>query len=566
MLPRLLAPGLLFLASLAAGGSPLAARELFIQRFHADILVAADGSITVTENITVRFVGSWNGIFRNIPVQYTIGPGLNYTYFLDLKGITDDAGAPLEYESKRERHYRVLKIWVPGAADATRTVVIRYRVKNGLRFFDTHDELYWNITGDEWEMPIEAASATITLPPGVTGVRAVAYTGPYGSREQAAEIQLTERDVHVRATRPFGFREGLTVAVGWAPGVVRRPTLAARTGLFFYANWAFVLPLLAFGLMLRRWYVRGRDPRLRPIAAQYEPPDQLTPAELGALIDESADPRDITATIVDLAVRGYLTIQDTGDDDYELRRARPEAEWNELQPHERQLLEGLFRHGAGSSVRVSDLKDEFYKELSGIRDRIYDRLTARGYYQKRPDRVRTRYIALALVVGVLAAVAGGTLSSKLGQLPWSALMAAGITALIIGVIGWNMPAKTAKGARALEGVLGFEEFLSRVEKDRMQRLELTPELFEKYLPYAMALRVERKWARAFETICREPPRWYQGTHFGTFSTGGFVRDLGSMSSTTASAMTSSPRSAGGSGFGGGGGSGGGGGGGGGGGF
>jgi hypothetical protein len=149
---------------LFAFAAPAAARSLVIESFEADILVHADGTLDVTEVLRPRFTGSWNGIFRTIPVEYRHPMGFNYTLFLEVQSATDNQRTPLKFTVSRQRHYKKVKIWVPGARDTTRTVILRYRVKNGLRFFEEHDELYWNVTGDEWEVPIESARATITLP------------------------------------------------------------------------------------------------------------------------------------------------------------------------------------------------------------------------------------------------------------------------------------------------------------------------------------------------------------------------------------------------------------------
>ena len=133
---------LLVLVLMLAAAAPSAAeRTLVIESFTATVSVGTDGAIDVAETIRPRFTGSWNGIFRTIPVTYTTPQGFKYELRLEVQSITDDAGRELKFESSRERHYRKLKIWVPGAHDATRTVVIRYRVTNGLKFFEDHDEL-----------------------------------------------------------------------------------------------------------------------------------------------------------------------------------------------------------------------------------------------------------------------------------------------------------------------------------------------------------------------------------------------------------------------------------------
>src|SRR5574341_729000 len=559
---------LLFSLLLVTTAAPaFAARSLVIQQFDAEILVNPNASIDVIETIRTQFTGSWNGIYRTIPVEYRTPQGFNYSLLLDLTSVTDDAGIALRHQQSRERHYLKYKIWVPGADNATRTVILKYHVKNGLKFFEDHDELYWNITGDEWEVPIRSATARISLPPGVSGLRAVAFTGGYGSREQAARITLGESEVSFRTTRGLNFREGLTVAVAWNPGVIHRPSRLQQVTWFLRSNWQtlllFSIPLGVFALMFWLWVTRGRDPRRQPIAPQYEPPDGLTPAELGTLADNSPDMRDISATLVDLAVRSYILIQEKEESkllglrttkDYVFHLRKQEAEWKDLQAHERALLDSLFAGGHRTAVELSDLENSFYKELPGIRDRIFERLLQRRYYARRPDKVRQAYLITGAVVAFLTLWGGGFLTAIFKLASFGAIAATGIvSAAIIFGFGWVMPARTYRGTRTLEGILGFEEFLSRVEGDRLQRMVKTPEMFEKFLPYAMALGVEKSWARAFEGIYKQAPDWYRGTHFDGFSSRSFVSNLSSMSGAAASAMASSPRSSGGSAFGGGGG-------------
>ena len=283
-----------------------AQRSLAIERFDAAIAVNRDGSVDVTETITAKFTGSWNGIYRTVPVEYHTPQGFNWTLRLELLGATGSDGQALEVDRERERHYVKYKIWVPGAEDATRAVVLRYRAKNGLRFFEDHDELYWNVTGDEWDVPIEVASARIELPAGATGVRAIAFNGAYGSTAQDADVVIDGTAVRVTMPKPLGFHEGLTAVVGWDKGLVAEPTDTDRALGFLASNWPLGIPVLVLLGMVGLWRRVGRDPSRLPVAVQYEVPGSLTPAEAGTLMDESADMRDITATVVDLAVRGSL--------------------------------------------------------------------------------------------------------------------------------------------------------------------------------------------------------------------------------------------------------------------
>src|SRR6267142_2465111 len=162
---------ILLLALFSLFASAAGARELRIEKFDSKIVVSPKGVIDVTETIQVQFIGSWNGLYREIPVEYVSPQGLNYTIFFNVKRVTAENGHSLKFESSRERHYRKLKIYVPEAQDSRRTIIIEYSVSDALRFFEDHDELYWNVTGDEWDVPIQAARARVVLPEGTTGIR-----------------------------------------------------------------------------------------------------------------------------------------------------------------------------------------------------------------------------------------------------------------------------------------------------------------------------------------------------------------------------------------------------------
>jgi uncharacterized membrane protein len=553
-----------FLALLFLSICGVSARELEIQNFHADVQVSPDGSINVTEKIQVHFIGSWQGLYRSIPIEYVTPQGFNYTLFVDVKRVTDEDGRTLKFDSSRERHYRKLKIYVPGAFNATRTISIEYSVADGLRFFEDHDEIYWNVTGDLWDYPIQSASATIELPAGTTNVRANQFTGGYGSRAQDADVQVSGSDVQVHTRNSLRFHEGLTIAVAFDKGFVKAPTAFDKFSLFIRSNWPLLLPVAALLLMFYLWWTRGRDPRLRPITAQYEPPSQLTPGECGTLIDDSASMRDITASIVDLAVRGFMVIEEHDktsmlglkhDKDFNFILSKDRSAWSALKPHEQVLLNGIFSAGTvGETVPMSSLQNRFYKNLAELKSRIFESLVSLGYYRRRPDSVRSFYIGVGFVVGVVMVWGGGALGGALGMPAQTFIIAGILTGIIVCAFGWFMPAHTEAGTRAVEGILGFEDFLAHVESDRFNRMIKTPQMFEKFLPFAMALGVEKNWSKAFEGIMTEPPGWYRGGVYGpNFYPWVFTTNLNYMSTQAGSVMASAPRSSGGSGFGGGGG-------------
>jgi len=421
-------------------------------------------------------------------------------------------------------------------------------------------------------VPIDAAEAAVTVLGGdrALDLRTGCFTGVRGSRETACRAAAVRNGATYVATRPFRPGEGLTVVLGWDKGVVRQPS-AWKTALFrlnLTQNWVFVLPLLALGYMTTLWYRKGRDPATGdPLVVAYEPPEEggrpLLPAEIGALIDEKLDPRDITASVVDLAVKGYMTIEETKSPglifhktDYTLRKAKEPEE--SLPPFERLLLERIFQ-GRGREVGVSELKLSFYRYLDELKGAAFDGLTTMKCFAAAPSAIKTRYLragALLLLGAVPVAAIGQKLLGDPAPLAPVAIVICGIVVLAFAII---MPVKTIKGVKVLERIRGFEEFLMRAEKDRLERIN-DPRLFEKYLPYAIALGVSDRWAKAFEGIYQEPPAWYASEGgIARFRPASFHHSLDTALSTLSGAMYSAPRSSG-SGFSGGGSSGGGGGG------
>jgi uncharacterized membrane protein len=265
---------------------------------------------------------------------------------------------------------------------------------------------------------------------------------------------------------------------------------------------------------------------------------------------------DITATLVDLAVRGYIHITELTEEhlfglsrstDYQLDIIKPRATWKDLKPHERAYLEALSEAAPsdGYKVKVSELKNRFYKSLPEIRNAIYDSLVSAEYYITRPDKVQGKWRGLAVLFTIVT-IGFSILSLKLAWVFVSpaSLIVAGVAGMLTLVIfAQIMPARTIAGAGAREATLGFKEFLGRVEGERFKQMITTPEMFERYLPYAMAFGVEEKWAKAFENIYREPPDWYSGST-GNFSASSFSHSIGSMSSAASSSMSSSPSSSG----------------------
>lgn len=555
-------------------------RAVCFQRVAAEYNILRRGDVMVTESLTVRFAGQWNGVERMLRERATAhdlrsasergaGGSTGYRHVdIDVLGATDAAGNELRTETEASGNTIAVRVWVPGAKDVTRTVVLRYRISDGVTFFAEHDEFYWNVWGSESTARVAGVTTRIIPPEGTTGLRTTAFAGASGSSERNAVARIDGPVAVASTTAPLGPGLGFTVAVGWDAGIVERPgpTEALFDWLRLYGS--FALPLLALGIMWSTWKRRGKDPAMLPIVTRYRPPTDLTPGEVGTLLDERADMRDVTATLVDLAVHGHLRIEETegrkilgmefGEDYRFVRVTQPGA--GPTRSHELMLMNALF--GGRDQVDLSDLKNEFYKDLPDIREAMMDSLTAHGVYTRRPDRIRAGWVVgafLSIFVLSPALVAAQAALVAIMMVPV-------LTALPIGIFGWLMPARTVKGTRIIERLRGFREFLSRVDGDRLRRMKIDPSDFERILPFAMALGVEKQWGEAFEGLAQEPPRWYHSTSGRRFHPGLFASNLSRMSTATAQTMASSPGGSGGSGFGGGGSVGGGGGGGGGGGF
>lgn len=528
-----------------------------VSDFKDTISISPDGSALVSEKISVVFVGQWHGIHRTIPVEYPGPNGTNYTLFLKVLGVTDEEGDKLKYDSSKSGAYRDLKIYIPDAVDATRVVNIDYSVRNGVRSFDDYEEFYWNVTGNDWPVSIDHASAFVTLPETAAGgLRAQAFTGAYGSKQTDADAQVNAADVSVETTHKLPARGGLTIDIYIPPGAVKAPSSFTKFCWFLGSNPILFLPLLTLAVMFGLWHTVGRDPDPGlSVAPQYNPPQGMTPAEAGTLLDDSIHPRDITSTIVDLAVRGYIKIEEKVDTflvfhhkDYVLHNLKGATGWGpELAPHERVMMENIFVGGA-SETTLSSLKNRFYTAIPAIRTDIMSSLKNKGVYSLDPESANgysiVAAVAIALLVVAVQVLGWMNLFYSVPLLIVSVL----VSALIWWLFARQMTAKTLTGARLHIAVLGFQEFMNRVDKDRIQRMP--PNTFEKFLPYAMALGVEHHWAQAFEGIVKDPPTWYVSPNGYTgFTALYFASSMHSMATDMHQVFVSSPRaSSGGSGF------------------
>ena len=539
--------------------------------FHSDIRVFPDGMIEVTETIKVRAEGDRirRGIYRDFPVEYRDRFGNRYEIALEPLAVMRNDRPEAFHTQRMQRDIRTYfgqsdRYIEPGI----HTYRFRYRANRMLGFFEEHDELYWNVTGFDWAFPIDAASATVRLefdaPRDALIVEA--YTGPMGARAQDYSRYLdAEGDVHFSANGPLSALNGLTIVVGWPKGYVEAPSWLQRAAWLLADNANLLVALAGLGLMLAYyvpvWRKHGKDPVPGVIVTRYEPPAGFSPASLRYIRQMYYDDKVMTAAVVNLAVKGYLHIEESGGSHW-LRKV--DATWLRpaLAAGERELYEGLFADGD-----VIELDDKNHEVLGAARKAHLASLEA----DYKPQYFRTNLILN--LPAILIAIGATVTAIVIGRGPTAYVIAA-ITLMFVVLLVFAilMRRPTMRGRKLLDELLGFKDYLEIAEKDEMNLRnppEKTPDLFEAYLPFALALGVEQQGSERFAAVLaaiREPggysPSWYSG-HWNSSRLSSTTRSLSSGLNAAIRSSVSPPGSSsggGGGGFSGGGGGGGGGGG------
>jgi len=533
-----------------------------IDEFNVDISLAQDSNFLVTEEIVYNFGNEQHhGIYRDIPYSYKRS-GSKYNVRLKVLAVVNEEGKAWSYTVSKIGGKMKVKIGDPDVyVTGIKIYRITYEVKRAINYFDDHDELYWNVTGDEWLVSIESATVSINLPKAVEkdDIQLACYTGSFGSTEQACSGRIvSDTEIFFTTDDELFTSEGLTIVIGLPKGILVKPGAWQQVQWFLADNWSIAIPILVLFFMFYLWYTRGRDPRVRStIIPYYEPPDKMPVGELGTIIDEKADLKDISATIIQLAIKGYLKIKEIEKKklfgkgrDYELIKLK-EAD-KHLQEYEKKIFKGVFN--AGQTRTVSSMKNKFYVHLKKIKKALYELVVLDGYFSTNPEKVRQKYLVLSIIVipiGVIILIVLGN-------------VVAGISTALAGVIAIvfsrYMPRKTKKGAEVHKQILGFKWFLSVTETERLKFHNApakSPKEFEEFLPYAMVLGVEKEWADQFKDMYVTPPEWYEGQLGTAFGAWYLASSLGLMSSNLNSAMVTAPQGTstagfGGSGFGGGG--------------
>ena len=551
----------LALAVLAAPARAQAFEQILDYR--VDLQIEAAGTLLVTEQIAYDFgTEERHGIFRDVPVRFGYDDRRDRVYPLEVQEVSGSRGTPLQYALEDVDSMLRIRIGDPDQTITGRhDYSIVYRVEGTLNGFPDHDELYWNAIGADWEVPIEHASVTVTAPAAIS--RVACYAGPVGSTRSCGS---SEADGPTAAFGPSGLdpNEGLTVVVGFPTGAVPapRPILEERWSLTRRLARAFsVTPgtlamaggVLVVVLVVLGWLfgITGRNRRrgaaLGSVAGgvQSVPPEGIRPAQAGLLVDEVVNPMVISATVVDLAVRGYVRIEedpareDWEQPDWRLVKLKPAD--NALLEYERRLLNGLFatshRHtDDAEAVWLSELHKDFYHRFNSVRSSLYRDALKRRWFTEQPEKVRERWFTRGVGVTVL----GVAVAALVVWLTSYGLMA--IPILLAGPVlmvgAKRMPRHTSVGAELLRRVNGFRAYLAAAGADRPGPTQ-DPDQFSPYLPYAIVFGLTDQWTGALALV-GAPPRtpWYASRR--PYAPHQFRQRMHHFSSSSAETLTASP--------------------------
>lgn len=559
-----------------------------INNFNTNITIQKDGSIFVNENIIYNFGSNQkHGIFRDIPLTAVNGPQLN----ISVSGVSDETGQLYQYTASIANNVLQIKIGDPNALiSGIKTYVIHYQVYNAIRTFNDHDELYWNVTGNQWPVIIQNATASVILPDAsILNAKMDCFTGPQGSKQKNCDFSQRGASINYSTIQPLNVNEGLTFVLGVPLGYIRNtyvsPPQTHTTNTFTLGKSLIILylflPVIVIILLILNSFVYGtkvakpkpvipRELKSQPVVVEYNPPDDLPPIEIGALLDRRVDITDISSVIIDLAVRGYIKIRYTVQEirfwldkkDFDLIKLKNGADL--VHPADKIIFEILF--SGRDSVKLSDLKEQkttFQSDIKKIQEYTEQHLYGEGYFDQsvkdKFKKIKT-YLSITFIVlfiGIIGIFMSGTFLNGFEAV--FIILFMGIVSIFFVIITRLVNKLTSQGLFILGKILGFREFLQLTEKDKLRLLnapELQPEMFEKFLPYAMVLGVEDKWAQKFEGIYNTIPNWYEDSTASSFNSYMLARNLTLFNSSFNQVFNiTSPQSS--SGFGGGGSSGGG---------
>ncbi len=505
-------------------------RSWEFEKFDVAIQINKDASFDVAETQTINFQGNFHFITRNILKR-------RLDKITDIKVVDEDGDKMQDatYSVSENSSYYVIRVDFD-VTDRVKTFVFQYKVWGGIGYFSDYDELYWNAVSAEREVPIKSSEVKVTLPEEIA--KSQLKQGVYTDAKEHSEKILDGKTFFWKSEN-LPANSNFTIVSGFPKDVVDEPFTKSATFNLLVKMISFGGVVLVFVMMFMLWFFKGRDKgKRKTIIAEYDPPDKLMPGEMGLLVREKFQNKFIAATLINLAIRGYLKIIEKEkkglfgkDKDYSFERLGKKD--TDLKQYEELLLEGIF--DGKNKVNLEDLENKFYREVAEIESALYQDINKHQYFFADPKKVRAAYRSFAglLAFGGLAIIFWASFLSK-GFLGVAMITAA----IIVFLFGRKMPARTKTGSLAYEHAVGFKEYLYTVERYRLQKL--TPATFEKFLPYAMIFNVEKEWAGKFKNIYKDrTPNWYVSSD-GTFSAIILANSLSSLNDSFMSTAVSKP--------------------------
>ncbi len=539
-----------------------------ISSFHSDIVINSDGTVNVTEAIQYYFPFSRHGIFREIPLTKTNQDGKAFRMQVSNISVTDELGRSYMFQDNSASAGIYLKIGDPNATiTGTHVYVISYTLSGALTYFSDHDEIYWNVTGNGWEVPINESSVSITLPYDDSldsAVSSLCYVGHIGSTEHGCTFAPyfsgpTMNIVEATADRQLATGEGLTIVTSFPSGLVEvlEPVRdfsglwETIIGILIFIGWLIFYILLPAFLFFRIWPKLKKQPNEKKVvAAWFDPPKtdsgrSLTAGEVGVLYDKRGDIRDITATLIQIAQKGFLKI--TSEEGgvfikkpkFSLVKVR-EWEESDLLEYEKYLLDSIFKGADVVSLESLGKRVGFATKLETTYKEAAKQLVEDGQFVEDPYKVRDKWVILL----------------AFSLFFFNPLMA------LVAFLGSKSARRTESGALSWATIESMRNFVRSQDK-QLEFQAQNQMFFEKLLPYAIALGVEKIWLGRFKDLKLAKPEWLETDNFNALSYvylmnnfNSSVSSAVSMSSTRSSSGFSSGFSGGSSGGGGGGGGGG----------
>lgn len=541
---------------------PNTVTDWYIHSMQVDITAHPNSSLTTKETIVadVGNVSGKHGIYVILPTRTYLTKGTYLNQPVKLRSITDENGREYKYSSESDPFNHTTG-WKIGDADVEVTGIHTYAVtfdtRNATRFDQNGTaELYWDVLGDQWQLPIDNFTATISFPDGFDYNKG--EFNLYG--EDVTAEWLDAKTLKLTTSTPRPAESPITISVTQPAGLFTKD--ASQN--WWYGSWYLIIPIGIIYYLLRVWKKYGQDPttRFRAVAPEFDVPEKLDPLTLEAVLKNGTIGNTAwSAGIIALAVDGYLTINQEEKKlfhgvDYTFTRTKKDA--SKLKDPLKKLLDQLFN--GKESVTVSSLKNSFYKHAESIKDGVIKRLETDGYLDQRAG-----CISIALWVVAIGLLIAGSFFTTLGT--W-AITAWIITEVAVFVFAIIMPRRPEKSWLLYKQIKGFQLYMNTAERYRQKFFE-DQNLWERLLPYAILFGLANKWNGILKDLTTDqnfhaytPVWWMYGGTPTNFNVDSFTNSMQAVSSAIGSSLTSSPSGSGtgGGGFAGGGGGGGGGGG------